>query len=782
MEGYANPQLIGKGNYGTAYLCQDVNNDNEKVVVKKISLFSLSEKEKMDAYNECKLLKKVNHPNIIKYIDSFIEDDTLHIVTQYCDQGDLSSAIRKNKEMNLYFEEDVIIDWFVQITMAVDYIHSMKIMHRDIKTGNIFLSKNNVIKLGDFGIAKVLDSTSDQAKTVIGTPCYISPEVCESKPYDFKSDIWSMGCVLYELCTFTKPFESSNILALARKICQDDYPPLPDRYSDNLKNLVRKLLSKDPKQRPSCGRIFKMPFIFKILSKLAQNITSSDESASQTISSKYDKNLSAIPSMAFSADAISSSSGDSISISTMSATSSSVNALNLEVQTEKIPGINRAMSNEFYPDSTSFVPSSEFSPPIQTQAKKQSKHKRGIDDSSSIRRSSSMSSGAILFNVPSKKPVISHDDETETNVPPSPRTTKRAIQDSPGSAKNLAPSSISLAPVSASSSARIFEKFDTDIQLTGSKIRAMSGDVDSEAHVSTKRASRHRRGVGDDSSVKRTSSMSSGAILLHGTQNIYDDIDVHDSYIKRVSSPQSSKRSLMDSPSMVTSDSSRSISSFSALGASSYSLPVSAAAGGSSRRLDLIDTDKLPNGGMMQRTMSEDFIPDNIQSLAPSSSTTSLSTLAKKQSKHKRGVDDSSSIKRSSSMSSGAILFHAPSNSSLMSEGENYRKSVRSPQGSLRSMYDPPPSPSVAQQNRGRTPKSANGSARNLEESFNSQEYEIAPNFEPNSLRFPPVGVSPPATDSSSTIYNGSFSRPSTLNLAPIAATVGKGRPNASST
>ena len=101
---------------------------------------------------------------------------------------------------------------FVQITLALDFIHTRKILHRDLKSQNVFLTKDGQIKLGDFGIARVLNRTVDLAQTSIGTPLYMSPECCNNKPYSFKSDVWSLGCILYEMCTGGRhPFNARDL-------------------------------------------------------------------------------------------------------------------------------------------------------------------------------------------------------------------------------------------------------------------------------------------------------------------------------------------------------------------------------------------------------------------------------------------------------------------------------------------------------------------------------------------------------------------------------------------
>lgn len=127
------------------------------------------------------------------------------------------------------------------------------------------------MKLGDFGISKVLENTNDHALTVQGTPYYMSPEVCQSKPYNYTSDVWSLGCILYELCTLQHAFSSENLLGLVFKIVQDKQEPIPDMYSQDLKDLVSRLLEKDEKKRPQVLEILQMPFVRLHMMQFVQN-------------------------------------------------------------------------------------------------------------------------------------------------------------------------------------------------------------------------------------------------------------------------------------------------------------------------------------------------------------------------------------------------------------------------------------------------------------------------------------------------------------------------------
>ena len=124
------------------------------------------------------MLKQLSHVNIVAYKGSFAEKGLLIIIMEFCDVGDLSFQIKKKRAKNESLTETEIMNWFVQLCLSLEYIHGRKILHRDIKSSNVFLTRNNTIKLGDFGISKVLENTTDQAMTVQGTPYYMSPEVC----------------------------------------------------------------------------------------------------------------------------------------------------------------------------------------------------------------------------------------------------------------------------------------------------------------------------------------------------------------------------------------------------------------------------------------------------------------------------------------------------------------------------------------------------------------------------------------------------------------------------
>nr|XP_045233109.1 serine/threonine-protein kinase Nek5 isoform X3 [Macaca fascicularis] len=216
MDKYDVIKAIGKGAFGKAYLAKG-KSDSKHCVIKEINFEKMPIQEKEASKKEVILLAKMKHPNIVAFFNSFQENGRLFIVMEYCDGGDLMKRI--NRQRGVLFSEDQILGWFVQISLGLKHIHDRKILHRDIKAQNIFLSKNGMVaKLGDFGIARVLNNSMELARTCIGTPYYLSPEICQNKPYNNKTDIWSLGCVLYELCTLKHPViqEEFNHMLICR--------------------------------------------------------------------------------------------------------------------------------------------------------------------------------------------------------------------------------------------------------------------------------------------------------------------------------------------------------------------------------------------------------------------------------------------------------------------------------------------------------------------------------------------------------------------------------------
>lgn len=269
-ESYKLIKQLGEGSHGKCYLVA-AQNSREQCVIKQIDIRHMSQEEKQDTIKEASILGNLDHPYIIKLKEAYIsKKGKLCIVMDFADGGDLNSSIKsRNGEK---FPESQIIDWFIQIALALKHIHDRKILHRDLKSQNIFLTQANKIKVGDFGIAKVLNQTMENAKTVIGTPYSLSPELIDNKPYNYKSDIWALGILLYEMCALVPPFQSNSIHGLAIKIVRGVFEPLSNTYSKDLRNLVSSLLSVDPRQRPSIHEVLKSPLI---LGRIREYLTDS---------------------------------------------------------------------------------------------------------------------------------------------------------------------------------------------------------------------------------------------------------------------------------------------------------------------------------------------------------------------------------------------------------------------------------------------------------------------------------------------------------------------------
>lgn len=252
MERYKTLRVIGKGSFGKAILCLDTVT-NKNVVMKVIDLGSQPEHVQAASLQEAKILKAVAHPNVISYVDSFMDNGNLCIVMEYAAGGDLWTQITEAE--GHHFPEHQIIQWVREMAAALEYIHSIHILHRDIKSQNMFLDAQGHVKLGDFGIAKILSNTDDFAQTIVGSPFYLSPEICHGTQYDAKTDIWSLGCVIYELCTLSPAFSGNNMGAIVMKILRQKQDPIPDCYSQELADLVDWMLQKNPEDRPTIQQV-----------------------------------------------------------------------------------------------------------------------------------------------------------------------------------------------------------------------------------------------------------------------------------------------------------------------------------------------------------------------------------------------------------------------------------------------------------------------------------------------------------------------------------------------
>lgn len=271
-------EVIGKGSFGTVRKVRQ--RENGAILVRKeIEYTSMNTQEKNHIISELRILRELNHPNVVKYYrhDHVPEKKAIHIYQEYCDGGDLAKVISTFKRNKESVPEDFIWEVLVQTLLALHRCHygidvkkvdlftgpdshqepkvdsETVIIHRDIKPDNIFmLDSGKTIKVGDFGLAKMLTSQNDFAKTYVGTPYYMSPEVLMDNPYSPVCDIWSLGCVLYELCSLQPPFQAKTHFQLQAKIKQGHIPELSSSYLQQLRNIIADCITVDPASRPTC--------------------------------------------------------------------------------------------------------------------------------------------------------------------------------------------------------------------------------------------------------------------------------------------------------------------------------------------------------------------------------------------------------------------------------------------------------------------------------------------------------------------------------------------------
>ncbi|GMI03131.1 hypothetical protein TrRE_jg5845 [Triparma retinervis] len=262
---------LGSGSFGTVYRAYRLK-DGLSYVIKTIQIGELTHTEQLEAINEVKLLASIQSPYVVKYFDSFVENETLYIVMEYCNRGDLKGLLkRRNSKKDTHLESNRCWSLMLQMMLGLYDIHCQKVLHRDMKTANVFLTANPdpdsgpryFVKIGDLGVAKLLGTSTAFANTVVGTPYYLSPELCEDKPYNDKSDVWALGVILYECLTFKHPFEARNQCALILKIIKGKFTPISDDHpaDENLKKIVSMCLTHDCAKRPSISDLLSLNYV-----------------------------------------------------------------------------------------------------------------------------------------------------------------------------------------------------------------------------------------------------------------------------------------------------------------------------------------------------------------------------------------------------------------------------------------------------------------------------------------------------------------------------------------
>ncbi|CAD8158931.1 unnamed protein product [Paramecium pentaurelia] len=262
MDHFERIRKIGKGNFGDVLLVSR-KSDGKQFALKRVDL-SMRESFVVDPLNEVKVLKSLDHQNIIKHYDSFVHNNKLCILMEYAENADLSLKIKEAKHNNQFIQESTVLFLHGQPNWQQRSIISI------LKRYFIETSNDGIVKLGDFGISRTLENTSELAQTSIGTPFYLSPELCQNQQYNHKIDIWMLGCAIYELCTLHKPFTAESINALATKIINEQHTKISDHYSEFLSNLIDEMLQKQPEKRPEISKILSFPQIQIEIQKLSQ--------------------------------------------------------------------------------------------------------------------------------------------------------------------------------------------------------------------------------------------------------------------------------------------------------------------------------------------------------------------------------------------------------------------------------------------------------------------------------------------------------------------------------
>eukprot|EP01039_Chlorochromonas_danica_P002454 gene2454-2689_t len=253
-------EMVGKGSFASVYKVIR-KSDNKVYALKRVKMNKMSKKEISDALNEVRFLASIRHQNIVGFYEAFVENNEseLCIIMEYCGCGDLAQKVERYKRRRQYMNEQVIWIYIIQVLRALQLLHGKGICHRDLKAANTFLAEDGSVKIGDMNVSKQLKY--GPLNTQIGTPYYMSPEIWSNRPYDEKCDIWSVGCMIYELASLRPPFLGDSFPALKRAVLAGRYPALPRVYSEALTRVIAAMLQLQPRDRPNAQQLLAMPEI-----------------------------------------------------------------------------------------------------------------------------------------------------------------------------------------------------------------------------------------------------------------------------------------------------------------------------------------------------------------------------------------------------------------------------------------------------------------------------------------------------------------------------------------
>ena len=253
---------IGDGAYSIVYKVKRLT-DQMIYALKKVRLIKLKEKEKRNSLNEVRFLASIKHKNIISYKEAFFDEDSqsLCLVMEYADGGDLLEKIKLYQKKGIFMSETFIWNLLIQLAKGLKCLHDLNIVHRDLKSANVFLMRDGQVKLGDMNVSKIAKECLLHTQT--GTPYYASPEVWRDLPYDSKSDLWSLGCVIYEAICLKPPFRADDMQGLYKKVIKGEYPSIPKTFSKDLGHLLENLIQVNPNKRLRCEQVLTIPSVIR---------------------------------------------------------------------------------------------------------------------------------------------------------------------------------------------------------------------------------------------------------------------------------------------------------------------------------------------------------------------------------------------------------------------------------------------------------------------------------------------------------------------------------------